>query len=57
MIKRSIIRVGELLLGILSSVTVSTEEPPLLNPLAALMKAILMYPAQVCSGSESCLKY
>ena len=35
-------------MGILSAAIVSTEEPPVLNPLAALMKKVLMYPAQVC---------
>ncbi len=48
MIRNSVARFGELLFGILSLFAVSTEEPPVLNPLALLMKKILMYPAQVC---------
>jgi hypothetical protein len=46
-IQRSIVRLGEALFGVLSTAIASTAEPPVLNPLAALMKRILMYPAQV----------
>jgi hypothetical protein len=50
MIRRLVVRVGDALFGIVSTVMASTAEPPLLNPLASLMKKILMYPAQVRCG-------
>jgi hypothetical protein len=47
-IRKLVARTGELIFGVFSTVAISTEDPPLLNPLAALMKKIIMYPAQVC---------
>ena len=46
-IRKSAVLFGELIFRILSTVTVSNAEPPVLNPLARLMKTILMFPAQV----------
>ena len=56
MIRKSAVQFGEFIVRVLSTVTVSTAEPSVLNPLARLMKTILMFPAQVhyylCHGTS-----
>lgn len=51
-IRKSVLRLGNFIFDICFTFTASKAEPQVLNPLAKLMKTILMYPAQVSSPAQ-----